>query len=181
MRFVQERLAFLHPWSESKLALMEFVTHRRLKELFLIGRNRTKRANFQGSPLFQATYNIKTNNSTHLVSVRCSEAGGRPKQTSLAKTNPSASLRASKWHEISWTDSLFLCIYVVCSLKKRTPQQFAYFVRFRPIEKCSFNLLCVLNLFPERCFRFFFFQGFCIKMSCWFYFQFRTLLLFMNT
>ena len=52
-------------------------THKRLKERFLIGRNMTKRANFRGSPLFQATYNInvqhkhrKTNNSTSLVSVR---------------------------------------------------------------------------------------------------------------
>ena len=44
---------------------------------------RTKRANFRGSPLFQATYNIKTEkqtiNSTYLVSVRCSEAGGGKK------------------------------------------------------------------------------------------------------
>ena len=50
-------------------------THRRLKERFLIGRNRTKRANFRGSPLFQATYNVKTAkqtiNPTHLVSVGC--------------------------------------------------------------------------------------------------------------
>ena len=58
-------------------------THKRLKERFLIGWNRTKRANFWGSPLFQATYNITTErktttiNSTYLVSVRCSEAGGR--------------------------------------------------------------------------------------------------------
>ena len=37
-------------------------THKRLKEHFLHGWNRTKRANFRGSPLFQATYNIKTNN-----------------------------------------------------------------------------------------------------------------------
>ena len=53
-------------------------THKRLKERILIGRNRTKRANFRGSPLFQATY--KTNkqnrkkkkiNSTYLVSVGC--------------------------------------------------------------------------------------------------------------
>ena len=46
---------------------------KRLKERLLIGRNRTKRA----SPLFQATYNIKTekqtinsaylNNSTYLI------------------------------------------------------------------------------------------------------------------
>ena len=36
---------------------------------------------YRGSSLFQATYNIKTAkqiiNSTYLVSVRCSEAGGR--------------------------------------------------------------------------------------------------------
>ena len=35
-------------------------THKRLKEHFLMGQNRTQRANFRGSPLFQATYNIKT-------------------------------------------------------------------------------------------------------------------------
>ena len=50
-------------------------THKRLKERFLIRRNRTKRANFRGCPLCQATYNIKTEkqtiNSTHLVSVGC--------------------------------------------------------------------------------------------------------------
>ena len=34
---------------------------KRLKERFLTGRNRTKRANFRGKPLFQATYNRKTN------------------------------------------------------------------------------------------------------------------------
>ena len=33
-------------------------TYKRLKERFLIGRNRTKRANFRGGPLFQATCNI---------------------------------------------------------------------------------------------------------------------------
>ena len=56
-------------------------THTRLKERFYIGRNGTKRSNFRGSPLFQATYKRKTEkqtiNSTYLVSVRCSEAGGR--------------------------------------------------------------------------------------------------------
>ena len=35
-------------------------THNWLKERFLIGWNRTKCVNFQASPLFQATYNIKT-------------------------------------------------------------------------------------------------------------------------
>ena len=51
-------------------------THERLKERLLIERNRTKRAHFRGSPLFQATYDIKTEekktmNSTDLVSVGC--------------------------------------------------------------------------------------------------------------
>ena len=39
-------------------------THKRLKERFAIGRNRPKRANFRGSPLFQATGNIKTEKQT---------------------------------------------------------------------------------------------------------------------
>ena len=38
-------------------------THERLKERFLIRQNRTKRANFRGKPLFQATYNNATENS----------------------------------------------------------------------------------------------------------------------
>ena len=36
-------------------------THKRLKERFLIRRNRTKRANFRGNSLFQATYNTTEN------------------------------------------------------------------------------------------------------------------------
>ena len=47
-------------------------THKRLKERFLTGRNRSKRANVRGSPLFQATFNTKTEkqtiNSTYLAS-----------------------------------------------------------------------------------------------------------------
>ena len=34
-------------------------THKRLKQRFLLGRNRTKHAHFRGSPLLQATYNRK--------------------------------------------------------------------------------------------------------------------------
>ena len=54
-------------------------THKTLKERFLIRRNRTKRANFRGNPLFQATDNNTTeNSSTNLsLSVRRQEAGGR--------------------------------------------------------------------------------------------------------
>ena len=50
-------------------------TNKRLKERFLIGQNGTKRANFRGSALFQATYDVKTEkqtiDSTYLVSVGC--------------------------------------------------------------------------------------------------------------
>ena len=101
-------------------------THKKLKERFLIGRNRTKRANFWGSPLFQVTYHKKTINSTYLVSVSCSEAG-------------------SFCHKVSWIVwfSVFL-LYV--AWKRRFPRKFARFVLFRPIKKRSFNLLCVLDL-----------------------------------
>ena len=53
-------------------------TRKRLKERFLIRRNRTKRANCRCNHLFQATYNTTENISTNLsLSVRCQEAGGR--------------------------------------------------------------------------------------------------------
>ena len=46
--------------------------HTNLKERLFIGRNRKIRAKFRGNPLFQATYNTKTEkraiNSTYLVS-----------------------------------------------------------------------------------------------------------------
>ena len=49
--------------------------YKRSEERPLIGRNRTKSANHRGSPLFQATYNVKkekhTVDSAYLVSVRC--------------------------------------------------------------------------------------------------------------
>ena len=42
------------------LSVLGAKTHKRFKERFVIGRKRTRRANFWGSPLFQDTYNIKT-------------------------------------------------------------------------------------------------------------------------
>ena len=61
-------------------------THERLKESFFIRRIKTKRAHFRGSPLFQATYKIKTEKriiySTYLVSVRCGKmAEGKGHET----------------------------------------------------------------------------------------------------
>ena len=53
-------------------------THKRLKERFLIRRNRTKSANFKGKPLFQATYNNTTENTeTNLSCVRLMLGGWR--------------------------------------------------------------------------------------------------------
>ena len=49
--------------SGETLTLRCFKTHERLKERFLIRRNRTKRAHFRGNPLFQATYNNTTENN----------------------------------------------------------------------------------------------------------------------
>ena len=45
----------------SKSDDLQTARHKRLKERFLIRRNRTKRANFRGNPLFQATYNTTEN------------------------------------------------------------------------------------------------------------------------
>ena len=46
-------------------------TRKKLKERFLIGQNRTKRANFRGSPLFRATYNIKTGEKKVIQLILC--------------------------------------------------------------------------------------------------------------
>ena len=94
--------------------------HTRLKEHFLIGRNRTKYANFWGSPLFQATCNIKTGKQT----INSTWASNWHEHISWA----------SNWHKISWFNCLFSCLYVAGSLKKRT----------------SFSLLCVSDLFPKH-------------------------------
>ena len=42
---------------------MQLKTHKRLKERFLIGRNKTKCKNFEEILFFTDTYNTKTNNS----------------------------------------------------------------------------------------------------------------------
>ena len=118
--------------------------HTRPKERFLIGRNRTKWANFQGSPLFQATYNIKTEkqtiNSFYLVSVRCGRlAEGKGHKTDSAEENGHetdwVSLTpfsfhqppTSTWHKTSWINGLFFCFHVVPSLKKRTSSKICTF------------------------------------------------------
>ena len=58
------RLAYTFDFIQIKIRSK---TRNRLKERFLIGRNRTKRAKFRGSPLFRATHNIKTEKKTQLI------------------------------------------------------------------------------------------------------------------
>ena len=65
-----EKASFLRVGSEIHIHVLINIlskTHMRLKERFLTGRNRTKRANFRRSPLFQATYNIKTEKNKQLI------------------------------------------------------------------------------------------------------------------
>ena len=112
-------------------------THKRLKRHFLIGRNRTKRAHFRGCPLSQAIYvqnkNRKTNNQFNLSRVSWMwEAGGRK--------------RARDWPLINCFFSVFM-LYL--AWKRVLPRKFTPFVLFRPIKKCSFNLLRVLDLFCQ--------------------------------
>ena len=58
----------------------------------------------------------------------------------------------SNWHEVRWINWVFFSsvflLYVAC--KTRLPRKCARFVLFRPIKKCPFNLLCVLDLFSEH-------------------------------
>ena len=61
--------------------------HKRLKELFLIGRNRTKCANFWGSPLFHASYNIKTEKQLIQLILCQLEAGGWQKEKGMRPTD----------------------------------------------------------------------------------------------
>ena len=88
-------------------------THKRSKECFLIGQNRTKHAHFWGSHLFQATYNLKTEkqtiNSTCLVSARRLVEG----------------------------INCFSVFTLYVAWKRGLPQKFARFVPFFPIKKRS--------------------------------------------
>ena len=57
------------------------------RTLLLIGQNRTKRVNFRGSPLFQATYNIKTENKQLFQLILCQlDVGGWQKEKGTRPT-----------------------------------------------------------------------------------------------
>ena len=77
-------------------------THKRLKERVSIGRSRAKSAHFRGSPLFQATHNIKQQqtNKQLIQLILCQlDVGGWQKEKGMRLTGqlvlcpfPSASL-----------------------------------------------------------------------------------------
>ena len=83
------------------------ITHKRLKERFSIGRNRTKCATIQGSPLFQATYNIKSEEKKTVQLILCQlDVGGW-------------------WKEMG--KRLKVCFYVVQNLKLTTSSKMCMF------------------------------------------------------
>ena len=87
----------IHPWPCRTLYLtwsteastksckkMWSQTYKRLKEHLLIGWNRTKHTHFQGSPLFQAMYNIKTEKQFIQLILCQSDVGGWWKEKALS-------------------------------------------------------------------------------------------------
>ena len=104
-------------------------THKRLKERFLIRRNRTKRANFRCNYLFRSTYNTTENSQTNLsLSVRCQEAGGRKRARDCLDEKRTLcplgarKLAEGKGHEIAQTRkgertkiSCFNCFLLYCT------------------------------------------------------------------
>ena len=61
------------------------------RECFLIGQNRTKHAHFSGSPLFQATYNIKTDKQTINSLSLCQLDAGRLAEGKVNETDSDTS------------------------------------------------------------------------------------------
>ena len=76
--------------THNRLKQQQQHTHTHTKTRFFIGRNRTKCANFRGSPLSKTTYNMKTEkqtiHSTYLVSSWMWKAGGRKRARDWLKT-----------------------------------------------------------------------------------------------
>ena len=146
------------PWNISCLFLFVFIsshyfswlytrskTHKRRKECFLIGQNRTKHAHFQGSP--QATYNIKTEKQT----INSAYLGHF--LLFLPTSHIPCSFcqpHTSNWHKISWIYcNLFFVFMLYIAWKRGLPPKFACFDQFHLIKKCSFTLSCALDLFSE--------------------------------
>ena len=97
-------------------------THKRLKEHFLIGRNRTKHANFQQSPLFQDMYIINTDKQT-IQLILCQLDAGR--------------LAEGKGHE---TDSRELWVVGICSIHPLIGNLFSAWVCMNMLEILQTNL-----------------------------------------
>ena len=85
-------------------------THTKLKERFSIGRNRTKRANFLGSPLFQATNNIKTKNQFNLSRVIEMLGGLRKEKGTRLKTAKTATVT-----DVVASMSFWMLLFPFCS------------------------------------------------------------------
>ena len=80
---------------------------RRQRQMCIRDRNRTKHANLRGSPLFQATYNIKAENKQiiQLVSFRRSRAGGKIKILTQDKLN-------DLFESLACLGCLFVCLFL---------------------------------------------------------------------
>ena len=75
------------------------------KKSFLIGRNRTKRANFPESPLFQAVYNMKNKQTNNWFNLSCVgwmlEAGRRKRAWDWPESFSFCQPPTPNWHKIS--------------------------------------------------------------------------------
>ena len=128
---------------------------------FLIGQNRTKRAHFRGSPLFQTTYNIKTEKQTTNSLGLCQVLGSWWKEKGMRLTKwltgqfralfllPASHIQLTR--DKSWINCLFFCFYVVRSLKKRTSLKICTFCQ---IKKCSLQSLVCFGSSTINCEKF---------------------------
>ena len=112
-------------------------THERLKERFLIGRNRTKRANFRGILFFKLCTTQKQKKKQWIQQTINSRVSFVPSSFRQPPT--------SNWHKINWILCFSVFMFYI-AWKRGLPRKLARFVLFRPIKKHSFNLLCVLDL-----------------------------------
>ena len=122
-----------------------------IKKRFLIGRNRTKRAHFRGSPLFQGTYNIKT--EKHLIQLILCQLGVGGWQVKRAWDWVSFvpfsfhQPPTSNWHKRSWINCLFFCFLVVRTLKKRTSSKICTFCLVLSNQKVFLSSLVCFGSF----------------------------------
>ena len=93
----EEWLSSIHLHLADELVMHWSRMHKRLKEHFLIGWNGTKRANFQGSRLFQVTYNIKTEKQTSQLILCQLDVGGWRKEKDMRLTDV---IKKRAWYKL---------------------------------------------------------------------------------